>query len=88
MNPKVECYAGSTYPEKPRALEWEGQRYLVEAILERRREPHGVGFLVRCTPERCTSSGVIFDLFYQIEEGQWQIQLKGSSIDNETPTKP
>ncbi len=74
MNPKVACYAGSTYPEKPRALEWEGKRYLVEAILERRREPHGVGFLVRCTPELCTSSAAIFDLFYRFEEEQWQIK--------------
>ena len=76
MKPKVECYAGSTYPEKPRALEWKGQRYLVEAILERRREPHGVGFLVRCKPELSTSSAAIFDLFYLIKEEQWQIQLK------------
>lgn len=79
MIPKVECYAGSTYPEKPRVLEWEGQRYFVDVILERRREPHGVGFLVRCIPERYkasgTSSAVIFDLFYDLEEEQWQIQL-------------
>ena len=78
----MECYAGSTYPEKPRALEWEGQRYLVESILERRREPHGVGFLVRCTPKPDTTSGAIFDLFYNLEEEQWQIERKRSLIDD------
>ena len=83
MNPKVECYAGSTNPENPRALEWEGQRYVVKSILERRREPHGVGFLVHCTP-----NAAIFDLFYLFEEEQWQIQLKRSLIDNEPSINP
>ena len=75
---KVECYAGSTFPESPRALEWEGQHYLVEAILERRREPHGVGFLVRCSPECYTSDAAIFNLFYFFEEEQWQIRIERS----------
>ena len=69
MNAKVECYAGSTYPENPRALEWTGQRYVVEEIIDRRREPHGVGFLVRCAP-----GAKVFDLFYLIKEDQWQIR--------------
>lgn len=76
MNAKVECYAGSTYPESPRALEWEGQRYTVQGVLERRREPRGLGFLVRCSPgER------IFDLFYLTEADEWQIQPTGPVIN-------
>jgi len=80
MNNRVECYAGSTNPETPRALVWEGQRYTVQAILERRREPHGIGFLVSCLPGE-----MIFDLFYLSEEDQWQIQPKGPAIDKKPP---
>ena len=73
MTPEVECYAGSTYPEQPRALTWEGQRFQVLAVLQRRREPKGVGFLVQCAPEER-----VFDLFYNIEEATWQIHPKES----------
>lgn len=83
MNAKVECYAGSTSPETPRALEWEGQRYVVKEVLLRRREPHGIGFFVRCTP-----GDVLFDLFYHTQKDQWQIQPKGSVIEDEQPIKP
>jgi hypothetical protein len=77
LNAKVECYAGSTYPESPRALEWEGQRYTIQVILERRREPRGLGFTVRCIPgER------IFDLFYLTETDEWQIQPASSALNH------
>lgn len=82
MTYEVECYAGSTYPEKPRAFYWEGRRYEVQAILDQRREPDGVGFLVRCSPE-----GNLFDLFYIISKDQWKIQSKGSTV-NETAVQP
>jgi len=65
----VECYAGGSYPEDPRAVTWEGQRYVVQAILKRRRTPEGIGFLVQCSPEERT-----FDLFYLTRETRWQIQ--------------
>ena len=83
MNAKVTAYAGSTYPESPRSIEWEGQSYRVQAVLERWREPHRLGFLVRCTP-----GATLFELFYLIEEDQWQIRPKGFIIDEETPIKP
>ncbi|MEA3325902.1 MAG: hypothetical protein U9R53_01105 [Chloroflexota bacterium] len=73
MTPEVECYAGSTYPEQPRAFSWEDQHYQVLAVLQRRREPEGVGFLVRCAPGES-----VFDLFYLTEEAAWKIQSKGS----------
>lgn len=72
MKPAVEAYAGGSYPESPRALLWEGCRYEVQEVLDRRREPRGIGFLVRCSPDR-----TLFDLFYDIEKDIWQIQLKG-----------
>lgn len=84
MTPEVECYAGSTYPESPRALVWAGVRFNVENILERRREPDGVGFLVRCTPDR-----QLFDLFYRFSDTQWLIAPKGWPLnDDDLPIKP
>ena len=80
MKSSVESYAGSTSPETPRALTWEGQRYTVDAVLARRREPNGLGFLVRCTP-----NNTLFDLFYLTEEDQWQIRPKGFAIDKNHP---
>jgi hypothetical protein len=71
MSQHVECYAGSTYPEQPRGFVWEGQHFEVQAILRRRQEPDGIGFLVRCDPDkRC------FDLFYSTVENQWRITPK------------
>jgi len=71
MKADVKCYAGSEYPERPKSFAWEGQPYEVQMILHRRREPDGVGFLVRCTPgER------LFDLFFIISEDQWRIDPK------------
>jgi len=78
MNADVECYAGSMYPERPKAFGWEGQRYEVMEIIQRRQEPEGVGFLVRCAPEER-----LFDLFFNQTENQWQITPKHiNSTDN------
>jgi hypothetical protein len=74
MNSKVTAYSGSTHPETPRSIEWEGQSYRVQAVLERWREPHGLGFLVRCVPDE-----KMFKLFYLIQEDQWQIQPNSKS---------
>lgn len=80
MNETVECYAGSSYPERPRALVWQGQRYEVKEIIQRRRQPEGVGFVVRsASPE------MIFDLFYTIAADQWQIKPAGSVMIEEQP---
>jgi hypothetical protein len=69
MKDQVECYAGGSYPEDPRAVIWEGQRYRVQEVLQRRRTPEGLGFLVQCSPEER-----VFDLFYLTLERRWQIQ--------------
>ncbi len=84
MNPEVECYAGSAYPEAPRAFTWEDQRYTVIEILHRWRTPEGVGFLVKSEP-----GSSFFDLFYLTEEDRWQIQPEGNMIIKEpSQTKP
>ena len=80
MSDPGECYAGSSYPERPRAFVWGGQRYEVQEIIHRRREPEGVEFVVRSlSPE------MIFDLFYNIETDQWQIKTAGSIMIEEQP---
>lgn len=68
MTHVVECYAGSTYPEQPRALTWEGQRYHVSAVLQRWCEPDGLGFLVSCSPDIR-----IFKLFYNVLKASWKV---------------
>lgn len=72
MTAQVECYAGSSYPEKPRFVHWEGRRYAVEAIIDQHREPDGIGFRVLCQPGQ-----VIFGLFYQMDSDSWEIRLLG-----------
>ncbi len=69
---KVESYAGSTYPEKPRALEWEGQRYQVQEIIQRSRHPDELAFLVRCSP-----GDRLFELLYNLIDDNWLINSKG-----------
>lgn len=69
MNDHVECYAGAAYPEHPRAVTWQGQRFSVERILQRSRTPEGLGFLVQCSPDQA-----VFELFYFAMEDRWQIK--------------
>lgn len=71
MTSRVKCYAGSAYPEKPRAVEWEDTWYTVLEIIHQYREPAGIGFLVRCSPME-----KIFDLFYTTETATWHIKAK------------
>jgi hypothetical protein len=44
---RVRCYAGSTYPERPEAFEWEGAEKQVARIMQRWRTPEAIGFRVR-----------------------------------------
>jgi hypothetical protein len=75
---RVESYAGASSPEEPRVVWWQENRYTVEEIIDRRRDPYGLGFLVRCSPEN-----VIFDLYYFFEADSWRILPKGIA-----PTQP
>jgi len=67
---QVECCAGAGYPERPRAITWEGTRFHVEEILARWKDPAGTGFRVR-TPE-----GQIFELRCRQEENLWLVENK------------
>ncbi len=72
MTGQVECYAGSSYPEKPRFVNWAGCRYAVEAIIDQHREPNGIDFRVLCQPGQ-----IVFDLLYQIDTDSWEVRLVG-----------
>ena len=65
----VECYAGASYPERPRAFIWKGRRLTVDAILSRWQDPQGPGFRVR------TTGGSIFLLQYSSGEDAWGASL-------------
>jgi hypothetical protein len=78
MTTNVECYAGASYPEKPRSFDWQGQQYNVVEILSQYRQPGSMAFCVRCTPGDST-----FSLTYKIPEDEWQIQPKSSVMISE-----
>jgi len=63
---RVECYAGASYPERPRAFTWQGERLTVEAVLSGWYEPRGPGFRVRA------SDGSVFLLQYTSGEDAWR----------------
>ena len=65
----VECHSGYTYGERPTALVWEGERFLVEAVEAVWRIPAGRCFRVR------TVDGRVFELFYGEMYDEWRIHL-------------
>lgn len=66
----VECYAGTRYPERPRAFPWEGERLEVVAIEHRWRTPTGIAFRVR------VADGRRFTLAYDEAGDTWSIKPK------------
>lgn len=65
----VECYSGHTYPERPRAFQWEGQRLEVSEIISRWRTPEATHFLIRI------EDGQDFELIYHEPQDLWTIEL-------------
>jgi hypothetical protein len=64
----VECYSGHEYAQRPVAFEWEGERKIVESVLNTSRTPAGRCFRVR------TIDHQIFDLCYDESQDVWSIQ--------------
>ena len=64
----VECYAGTRYPERPRAFLWEGERVMVEAVEHQWRTPAGPAFRVRA------ANGRRFMLAYDEAADAWDVQ--------------
>ena len=82
MTATVECYAGSTYPERPRAFRWHGQRFEVGEIIDQYNEPNGVSFLVRSKKDE-----KLFKLFYNSTTLDWRIEPKKMTIKTEKPNQ-
>lgn len=63
----VECYAGATYPEKPLALYWDGERLEIEQIEFQVRVPDGWRYRVR------TINSQVFELKYEENNARWYV---------------
>jgi len=66
--PDVECYAGASYPERPRTFNWEGSACTVDTVFKRWNSPDEQGFFVR------TTEGSFFNLIYLRQEDTWRIE--------------
>ena len=64
----VFCYAGFSYPERPLAFEWQGQRFEVAQVVTTWQTPSGKTFYVR------TSGEDLFSLEYDQGEERWLVQ--------------
>ena len=75
MTSRVECYAGSSYPERPLAFNWQGQRLQVLEIIEQHRQPNGISFLVRSDQDE-----KVFELFYNHNTTIWRVQPRKKTV--------
>ncbi|NIM92984.1 MAG: hypothetical protein GTO18_04645 [Anaerolineales bacterium] len=66
----VECYSGQSYPDRPKALHWEGERLEILEIEARWRFPGGFRFWVR------TEDDQSFELLYDEPKDEWQVRLR------------
>ena len=67
LKPLVECYSGSTYAERPIALQWDGMRVEIADVEERWRIPGELCFRVRAL------DGRRFALYYDELNIDWKI---------------
>jgi hypothetical protein len=63
----VHCYAGASYPERPVALEWEGQWLDVVEVQHRARTPEGLRFDV------LSEDGRTYRLVWKMDADSWSI---------------
>jgi hypothetical protein len=63
----VECYSGSEYAGRPKALYWRGERLEIATIQRRWRTPTARCFLVR------TVQAQVFELCYEEHADRWQV---------------
>jgi hypothetical protein len=64
---RVRCYAGSRYPERPLAFEWEGAWMPVGEVLRQARLPDGLLFVVRA------ADGKSYRLKWHTSDDSWRI---------------
>ena len=68
---EVECYSGYAYPERPRAIIWRNERYVVRSLLRTWRAPEGPHF------ELTLEDGSRQELTYDEEEDKWWLKMGG-----------
>jgi hypothetical protein len=73
MAARVECYAGSRYPERPRAFVHQGERLTVAEVEGEERTPRGIRFRVRVSDDRR------FRLSYDEIEDVWDVRAERSA---------
>jgi hypothetical protein len=67
MSDLVECRSEVTYPERPVAIHWEGQRLEVREVLASWREPGGVRFRVLAGVDQ------VFEALYDDSNDEWSV---------------
>ena len=67
----VDCYAGSSYPDRPLAFTWKGQKRQVAEVEKEWREPGMRVFVVKDT------SGGRFQLAYEEQTDMWKLDELG-----------
>ena len=67
MVPRVECYSGYGYAERPCAFYLEGQKFEVVEVLSQWRLPNGICFRVRTDQES------FHQLNYDEVNEEWEI---------------
>jgi hypothetical protein len=65
---QVECYAGHTYPQRPVAFWWQGQRLVVTAVRGEAHLPDGKRFVVETTGEQ------VFEINYNQIQDTWIVR--------------
>jgi hypothetical protein len=63
----VECRSDGDYAGRPLAISWQGQRLVVEKVLDAWRAPNGKCYRVS------TQDGQVFELCYSEFDDAWSI---------------
>ncbi len=69
--PKVTCYSGHTYPERPLSFSWAGIEHKVQEVEKEWLEPGRRRFRVR------TQDGKRFELCYDTQTDRWSVAELG-----------
>lgn len=72
---EVTCYAGSSYPERPRSFLCRGERLAVAEVARRERLPRELRFLVR------VPDGRRFWLTFDQSRDVWDVRPGGVSAE-------
>jgi hypothetical protein len=71
----VRCYAGTSYPERPVAFEWEGRWLEVAELLRQARTPRGLVFDVSA------EDGQRYRLEWTRAADEWTVSASSGKMD-------